>query len=94
MERIILEIRCGTLNAFLDRVESAPTERERIRIAVEASKIADKIIEITPKWAFAPYEWDLIERSLEHYSLAVFCDVTFWARQCLEDIKESARPLF
>lgn len=94
MERIILEIRCGTLSAFIDRIDGAPNERERIRIAVDASKIADKIIEITPQWAFTPSEWDLIERSLEHYSLAVFCDISFWARQSLDDIKESTRPLF
>lgn len=94
MDRIILEIRCGTLSAFLDRIENAPSESERLRIALEASQICDKIIQRTPRHAFSAEEWDVVERSLEHYSLAVFCDITFWARQSLDHIKELTRPLF
>jgi len=61
---------------------------------MEASKIADKILSLTPRSEFSTDEWDEIERCLEHYSLAVFCDHMEWARDSLEKVRELARPLF
>lgn len=94
MERIILDIRCGTLRVFLDRIETAPTERERLQVATEASKIADKIMAMTPRHEFGPDEWATIELCLEHYSLAVFCDIMDWARDSLDKVCEICKPLF
>lgn len=94
MDRIILDIRCGTLRAFLDRIETTPNVSEKLRIGVEASKIAEKIIAITNRRAFRPREWDDIEKSLEHYSLAVFCDHTEWARASLDCVLEVIHPMF
>jgi hypothetical protein len=94
MERVILQIRCGTLNAFLDRIENAPSESERTRITMEASKIADKILSLTPRSEFSDEEWDVVTECLEHYSLAVFCDHMKWARDSLDRVREIARPLF
>lgn len=94
MERIILQIRCGTLGVFLDRIEKASCESDRLSIAVEASRISDKIIALTNRSEFSLDEWDDIKLCLEHYSLAVFCDQMSWALSSLERVEDIAQPLF
>lgn len=94
MERSILQIRCGTLSAFLDRIETAETEYDRSNKIIEAGKVAEKILKLTPRSEFLSGEWDEIERCLEHYALAVFCDHMGWARDSLEQVRKIARPLF
>ena len=91
MDQLVLEIRCGTLQCFLDRISKTNSESEKLRIAVEASRIADRVIELTPK---CQYGHESIKNNLEHFSLAVFCNHTEWAQQSLDNLKELSRPLF
>lgn len=91
MDQLVLEIRCGTLQCFLDRISKTNSESEKLRIAVEASRIADRVLALTPKYQ---YGYETIESNLEHFSLAVFCNQTEWAQQSLDNIKELSHPLF
>jgi len=91
MDQLVLEIRCGTLQCFLDRISKTNSESEKLRIAVEASRIADRVLALTPKYQ---YGYETIESNLEHFSLAVFCNQSEWAQQSLDNIKELSLPLF
>jgi len=91
MDQLVLEIRCGTLQCFLDRISKTNSESEKLRIAVEASRIADRVLALTPK---DQYGYEIIEANLDHFSFAVFCDHQEWAQQSLDNIKELSRPLF
>jgi hypothetical protein len=91
MDQLVLEIRCGTLQCLLDRISKINSESEKLRIAVEASRIADRILSVTPK---DHYAYETIESNLDHFSLAVFCNHQEWAQQSLDNIKEISRPLF
>lgn len=85
MDRTILLLRCRTLETFLNKIE---TSNYDINIAMEASKIADKIIENTSPSGFSDVEYDILKQNLEHFSLAVFADNTTWARESLNKLKE------
>lgn len=91
MDQAVLEIRCGTLQCFLDRISKTNSESEKLRIAIEASRIADRVLALTPK---TQYDYATIETNLEHFSLAVFCNHMEWAQQSLDNVKEISRPLF
>lgn len=91
MDQLVLEIRCGTLQCFLDRISKTNSESEKLRIAVEASNIADRVLTLTPK---DQYGYEIIESNLEHFSLAIFCNQTEWAQQSLDNLKEISHPLF
>ena len=83
MDGLILLIRCGTLEAFLEKIERSPDEASKLRIALEASRISDKIISMTPSAT------EECIRNLEHFSLAVFTDNLVWARESLENIRST-----
>jgi hypothetical protein len=85
MDKAILMIRCRTLETFLNKIEASDFD---VNIAVEASKIADKIIEATSKSGFTGQEYESVRTNLEHFSLAVFADNTRWARESLNNVKE------
>lgn len=91
MDQLVLEIRCGTLQWFLDRISKTNSESEKLRIAVDASRIADRVLALTPK---DQYEYGTIEVNLEHFSMAVFCNHIEWAQKSLDNLKEISRPLF
>lgn len=61
---------------------------------MEASRIADRVLALTPREAFAEPVYDTIEANLEHFSMAVFCDLQGWAQWSLDNVKEMTRPLF
>jgi len=94
MERVILSIRCGTLEAHLDRIEQASDTQERSRRAIDLSGLADKVLSLTPKSAFSEDEYQTLESNLEHIALAVFIENLDWARQSLNNVKELTRELF
>lgn len=87
MEEWILQMRCRTLRNFLNKIEQAETERDRLKIAVEADELATKILKITPL--------DIVS-DLENYSLAVFMDQMEWAHSILDHMENvcSTRHLF
>jgi hypothetical protein len=87
MHRSILAIRLGTLESFLNKIRLATSERARLDIATEASRLADKIKDRTPLESFSPLEAEKIELGLEHYSLAVFCDHIDWAQNTLDELR-------
>ena len=91
MDQLVLEIRCGTLQCFLDRISKTNSESEKLRLAVEASSVADRILTLTSK---NQCDYESIQANLEHFSLAVFCDQQEWAQQSLDNLKELSRPLF
>ena len=88
MEKMILAIRLGTLSNFVTKIRLATSERTKLEIATEASRLADKVLAMTPKQAFTPEEFEQVQVNLEHYSLAVFCDHVDWADQSLETIRK------
>lgn len=87
MHRSILAIRLGTLESFLNKIRLSSSETARLDIATEASKLADKIMDLTPLESFSELEAEKIQVGLEHYSLAVFCDHTEWAQNTLDDLR-------
>lgn len=82
MDWFILEIRCGTLSEFINKIKRAPTVHEKLRISIEASRISERIIALTP-----PHVLEEIEKYLEHFSLAVLMDQFNWAEECLDKIR-------
>lgn len=94
MERVILSIRCGTLESFLDRVERADSIQERSRLALDLSGLADKVLAMTPRSEFSADEYQTLESNLEHIALAVFIENLDWARASLNNVKELTRELF
>lgn len=94
MDRAILSIRCGTLEAFLDRVERADSIQERSRLAIDLSGLADKVLAMTPMSEFSAAEYQTLESNLEHIALAVFIENLDWARASLNNVKELTRELF
>lgn len=87
MHRSILAIRLGTLESFLNKIRLSSCERTRLDIATEASRLADKIKDLTPLDSFSAIEAEKIELGLEHYSLAVFCDQTDWAQHTIDELR-------
>lgn len=81
MGGVILLIRCRTLETYLSKIENEKNPNQKLNIAVEASKIADKIINMTPDAS------EECIRNLEHFSLAVFIDNLSWAHESLENIR-------
>jgi hypothetical protein len=87
MHRAVLAIRLGTLETFLNKIRLSSSERARLDIATEASRLAEKIMDLTPLDSFSPVEAEKIELGLEHYSLAVFCDQTDWAQNTIDELR-------
>jgi hypothetical protein len=82
MDWLILEIRCGTLSEFINKIKRAPTVHEKLLVAIEASKISERIIDSTP-----PSVLQEVENHLEHFSFAVLMDQLEWAEECLDKIR-------
>lgn len=81
MDGVILLIRCRTLETFLTKIENEKSPSRKLDIALEASRISDKIIANSPKAS------EECIRHLEHFSIAVFIDNLSWARESLENIR-------
>lgn len=94
MDKTVLEIRCGTLECFLDRISNTNTESERLQIAIEAGRLAENIGRVTPKASFTVRDYEEIQTILEHFSLAVLCDQLTWAQDSLDLIKDICCPFF
>lgn len=82
MDWVILDIRCGTLSEFINKINRVPTATEKLRIGIEASKISERIVGSTPTWVLLD-----VERYLEHFSLAVLMDQMVWAEECLSKMR-------
>jgi DUF438 domain-containing protein len=87
----VLFIRCRTLDKRLDSIENADTGSETSRLAVVASKLADRILEMTPKDAFTREEYENIQIYLDQFSFAVYADNMKWARELVEKIRALIR---
>ena len=94
MDQAILEIRCGTLRQFLNKIDKTESVREKLRIGIEASQIAERIIYHTDHSTFQPSDYVAIMANLEHYSLAVFMNETEWAHESLDNIIKMCAVLF
>jgi hypothetical protein len=82
MDWLILEIRCGTLSEFINKIKKVPTAHEKLLVAIEASKISERIIGSTPQWILQE-----TQKYLEHFSFAVLMDKLEWAEECLDKIR-------
>ena len=87
MNRSILALRLGTLENFLSKIRQATSERSKLDIATEASRMADDILSQTSLKDFSPAEAEKIQTHFEHYSLAVFCDHIDWAQNTLDELR-------
>jgi hypothetical protein len=81
MDWFILEIRCGTLSEFINKIKRVSKPSEKLLVAIEASQISERIIDSTP-----PYVLEKVEKYLEHFSFAVLMDQLEWAEECLDKI--------
>lgn len=80
----ILLIRCNTLEKRVADIENAATEADKMRLAVVASTLAVRILEMTP-------EDENIHKYLDHFSLAVYADNMTWARETIEKLRTLIR---
>ena len=94
MDQAILEIRCGTLREFLNKIDRTESVSDKLRIGIEASRIAERIIYHTDHSAFLADDYVTILANLEHYSLAVFMNQTDWAHESLDNIIKMCTVLF
>jgi hypothetical protein len=83
----ILLIRCNTLEKRIADIENAETEAEKTRLAVVASTLAVRILEMTPEDALD----ENIQKYLDHFSFAVFSNNMVWARETIEKLRTLIR---
>lgn len=94
MDPLILEIRCGTLQCFLDRIYKTDSESEKLQTAAEASRIAERILALTPPASFGPEDYNKIQMNLEDFSIFVFCDALEAAQKALNNVLKISQPWF
>lgn len=82
MDWLILEIRCGTLSEFINKIKRVSKPSEKLFVAIEASQISERITDSTP-----PYILEKVEKYLEHFSFAVLMDQLEWAEECIDKIR-------
>jgi len=79
--KYLLLARCSCLATNLDRTIEDQTHD------VKAVRYADRLLERTPRGTFSLREFEMFQKYLDHYCLAVLIGNFEWARKCVRDIE-------
>jgi hypothetical protein len=87
MDRTILAMRCRTIETLLERMNNETNLQKKTDLQFDLSRLVDKVLAATPRSAFSPEEYQILESNLEHIALAVFMELPEWARESLSNVK-------